>query len=97
MIKSAYVMGVVQNQFYHSVKEITPRKNNFFEKINLLLNSGDLDENNDVKHNIFGYLIPQIWMILVWRTEILWMLSKSRNVVKNTLFLELTMAKPKKW
>ena len=53
MIKSAYVMGVVQNHFYHSVKEITPRKNNFFRKINLLLNSGHLDENNDVKHNIF--------------------------------------------
>ena len=58
MIKSAYVMGVVQNHFYHSVKEITPRKNNFFRKINLLLNSGDLDESNDVKHNIFRCLIP---------------------------------------
>ena len=58
MIKSAYVMGVVQNHFYHSVKEITTRKNNFFGKINLLLNSGHLDENNDVKHNIFRRLIP---------------------------------------
>ena len=25
-------MGVVQNHFYHSVKEITPRKNIFFWK-----------------------------------------------------------------
>ena len=57
-------MGVVHNHFYHSVKEITPRKN-IFGTINLLLNSGDLDENNDVKHNIFRCLIPQIWMILV--------------------------------
>ena len=64
-MKSAYVMGVVQNHFYHTVKEITPRKNNCFGKINLLLNSGDLDKNNDVKHNIFRCLIPQIWMILV--------------------------------
>ena len=58
-------MGVVQNHFYHSVKEITPRKKFFEEKINLQLNSGDLDENNDVKHNIFRCLIPLIWMILV--------------------------------
>ena len=58
-------MGVVQSHFYHSLKEITPRKNNFFGKINLLLYSGDLDENNDVKHNIFRCLIPQTWMILV--------------------------------
>ena len=29
---SAYVMKVVQNQFYHSVKEITPRKTIFLEK-----------------------------------------------------------------
>ena len=41
-------MGVVQNHLYHSVKEITPQKNNFWGKINFLLNSGDLDENNDV-------------------------------------------------
>ena len=58
-------MGVVQNKFYHSVKEITPRKNNFLGKMNLLLNSGYLDESNDVKHNIFRCLIPQTWMILV--------------------------------
>ena len=58
-------MGVVQNQFYHSVKEITPRKNSFLGKIYLLLNSGDLDKSNDVKHNIFRCLIPRIWMILV--------------------------------
>ena len=58
-------MGVVQNYFYHSLKEITPRKNKFFGKINLLLNFGDLDENNDVKHNIFRCLILQMWMILV--------------------------------
>ena len=58
-------MGVVQNHFYHSVKERTPRKNNFWGKINLLLNSGHLDENNDAKHNIFRCLIPLIWMILV--------------------------------
>ena len=57
MIKSAYVMGVVQNHFYHSVKEIAPRKNDFFGKINLLWNSGHLDKNNDVKHNIFRCLI----------------------------------------
>ena len=42
----------------------------FFGKIYLLFYSGDLDENNDVKHNISGCLIPQIWMILVCRTEI---------------------------
>ena len=53
-------MRVVQNHFYHSVKEVTPRKNK-----NLLLNSGHIDENNDVKHNIFRSLIPLIWMILV--------------------------------
>ena len=58
-------MGLVQNHFYHSVKEITPRKNKLFGKINLLLNSGHLDKNNDVKHNIFRCLIPLIWMILV--------------------------------
>ena len=58
-------MGVAQNHFYHSVKEITPRKNNCLGKINLLLNSGPLDENNNVKHNIFRCLIPLIWMILV--------------------------------
>ena len=55
-------MGVVQNHFYHSVREITPRKNNLKK---LLLNSGHLDKNNDVKHNIFRCLIPLIWMILV--------------------------------
>ena len=27
VIKSAYVMGVVQNHFYQSVKEVTPQKN----------------------------------------------------------------------
>ena len=58
-------MGVVQNYFYHSLKEITPRKKFFFGKINLLLNFRDLDENNDVKHNIFRCLILQMWMILV--------------------------------
>ena len=42
VIKFAYVMGVVQHHFYHSVKEITPRKRN------LLWNTGHLDENNDV-------------------------------------------------
>ena len=67
MIKSAYVMGVVRNHFYHPAKEITPRKIIF----KLLLNSGHLDKNNDVKHNMFRCLIPLIWMILVWRTEIL--------------------------
>ena len=64
VIRSAYVMGVAQNHFYRTLKEITQRKNNIFGKINLLLNSGDLVENNDVKHNIFRCLIPQIWMIL---------------------------------
>ena len=58
-------MGVVQNHFYRSEKEIRPRKNNFWGKINLLLNSRHLDENNDVKHNIIHCLIPLIWMILV--------------------------------
>ena len=47
------------------LKEITPRKKFFLGKINLLLNFGDLDENNDVKHNIFRCLILQMWMILV--------------------------------
>ena len=56
-------MGVVQNHFYHSVKEITPRKNNFFGKIYLLLNSGDLDENNDVKHNIFRCFFQNFFII----------------------------------
>ena len=65
-------MGVVQNHFY-------------FGKINIPWNSGHLDENNDVKHNIFRCLIPLIWMILLWRPEILWTLSKCRNVMKNTL------------
>ena len=54
-------MGVVQNHFYHSVKEITSRKKK--GKITLPLNSGHLDENNDVKHNIFRCLIRLIWMI----------------------------------
>ena len=58
-------MGVVQNYFYHSLKEITPRKKKKFGKINLLLNFRDIDENNDVKHNIFRCLILQMWMILV--------------------------------
>ena len=40
-------------------------KKQFFGKKKLVLNSGDLDENNDVKHNIARCLIPQIWMILV--------------------------------
>ena len=30
VIKSTYVMRVVQNHFYHSVKEITPRKSRNF-------------------------------------------------------------------
>ena len=30
---NAYVMGVVQNHFYHSIKEITQRKNNFWKNI----------------------------------------------------------------
>ena len=63
--------GSSTKPFISPVKEITPRKNNFFGKINLLLNSGDLDKNNDVKHNIFRCLILQIWMILVRRTEII--------------------------
>ena len=58
-------MGLVQNHYYHSVKEIAPRKNNLFGKINLPLNSGYLHENNDVRHNIFRCLIPLRWMILV--------------------------------
>ena len=37
--KSAYVIGLVQNHFYHSVKLITPRKTCFFEKINSLWNT----------------------------------------------------------
>ena len=52
MIKSGYVMGVVQNHFYHAVKVITLRKNLFFEKINLLCNSVHLDRQNDVKFNM---------------------------------------------
>ena len=53
-------MGVVQNHIYHSVKEITPRKQFFFGKIYILWNTGHLDKNNDVKHNIFRSLIPLI-------------------------------------
>ena len=45
VIKSAYVMGVVQNQ-------------NFI--MHHPMNSGHLNENNDVKHNIFRCLIPLI-------------------------------------
>ena len=52
MIKSGYVMGVVQNHFYHAVKVITLRKNLFFEKIKLLCNSVHLDRQNDVKFNV---------------------------------------------
>ena len=33
VIKSAYVMGLVQNHFYHSVKVITPRKKYFLKII----------------------------------------------------------------
>ena len=95
--KSGYVMGVGQNHFYHAVMVIILRKNLFFEKINLLCNSVHLDRQNDVKFNMFRCLIPLIWMILLWRTENLWMLSKHRNVLKNTLFSELKMAIPKKW
>ena len=67
VIKSAYVMGVVQNHFYHAVKE----KNMFWEKTNLLWNTEHLDVNDDVKHYIFCCLVPLIWMILLRRTEIL--------------------------
>ena len=62
-MKSAYVMGVVQNHIYHSVKEITPRKNTSGGEINLLWKTGHLDKNSDVKHNIFRCLIPLIRMI----------------------------------
>ena len=58
-MKSAYVMGVVQNH----IKEITPRKNTFGGEINLLWKTGHLDKNSDVKHNIFRCLIPLIRMI----------------------------------
>ena len=51
MIKSGYVMGVVQNHFYHALKVITLRKKIVFEKINLLGNSVHLDRQNDVKFN----------------------------------------------
>ena len=51
MIKSGYVMGVVQNHFYHVVEVITLRKKVIFENINLLWNSGHLDRQNDVKAN----------------------------------------------
>ena len=40
-------------------KEITPRKH-FWGIINLLRDTGDLDKNNDVNHNIFRCLIPLI-------------------------------------
>ena len=58
-------MGVVQNHFYLTVIEIPLRKKCYFGKINIPWNSGHLDENNDVKHNIFRCLIPLIWMILL--------------------------------
>ena len=51
----------------------TTKKN---EKINLLWNTGHLDEKSDVKHHIFRCLISK----------------KCRNVLKNTMFLKLTMA-----
>ena len=53
-------MGVVQNHFYHALKVITLRKKIFFEKINLLCNSVHLDRQNDVKFNMFRWLIPLI-------------------------------------
>ena len=49
MIKSGYVMGVVQNHFYHAVKVITLRKNLFKKKINLPCNSVHLDRQNECK------------------------------------------------
>ena len=55
MIKSGYVMGVVQNHFYHAVKVITLRKNLFFEKINLLCNSVHLDRQNEVQYVPLSY------------------------------------------
>ena len=39
VIKSANVIGLVQNHFYHSVKVITTRKKYIFEKINSLWNT----------------------------------------------------------
>ena len=39
VIKSAYVMGLVQNHYYHSIKVITPRKKYIFEKINSIWNT----------------------------------------------------------
>ena len=39
VIKSSYVMGLVQNHFHHSVKVITPRKKYFFKQINSLWNT----------------------------------------------------------
>ena len=36
-----------------------------FGKINLLWNTGNLDKNNDVKHNIFCCLFPLIGVILL--------------------------------
>ena len=64
-MNSAYVMIVVRNHFCHFVKVITQRKKLFLEKINLLWNSGHLDQKNDVKHNMFRFLIPLTWMILL--------------------------------
>ena len=41
-------MGVIQDHFYHTVNAVTPRKDMFFGKINLLWNTRHFDENNDV-------------------------------------------------
>ena len=59
MIKIAYVIEVVQNHFYHSVKVMTPQKKKKNEKINLLWNTGHLDEKSDVKHHSFRCLIQK--------------------------------------
>ena len=48
----------------HCKRDDTTKKY-FLEKINILWNSGHLDKNNEVKHNIFRCLIPLISMILL--------------------------------
>ena len=51
--------GSSTKPFLSLCKRDNTTKNNFFGNVNLLLNSGDLDKNNDIKHNIFRCLIPQ--------------------------------------
>ena len=50
-------------------KSMTQRKFKKKQKINGLCNTGHLNQNNDVLHNIFYCLILQIWMILLYNVQ----------------------------